>query len=148
MTKFSEPEVVERAEDLVIHGIAVRTDLSTAATVIPAHWQRFQHRAPTPPAFDAGIYAVYCDYASDWRGEYTLVLGVAVAPEAPVPDELRRVVIPGGRYARLAVHGDPAQVIFPAWMYLNTAWAQPRRYVADFERYTARDQAEIWVGVP
>ena len=148
MTTFPTPDLVERAADLVVHGIAVRTDLNTAMTDIPAHWQQFQQRGATPPAFDAAIYAVYCDYEADWRRGYTLVIGVAAAADAPVPEGLRRVTIPGGRYARIAANGEPPQVIPQTWNYLNTVWAKPRRYVADFERYTARDAAEIFVGVP
>lgn len=138
------PDIVERDQDLVVHGIAVRTRPSTAMIDIPAHWQRFT----ASPVASPEIYAVYCDYESDWRGEYTLVLGVAAPADAPVPDGQRRVTIPRGRYAKLAVNGDPTQVIVRAWDYLNTQWAQPRRYAADFERYTSRDAAEIFVGVP
>jgi predicted transcriptional regulator YdeE len=137
----------ERTTELVVIGLAQRLEASVAATEIPRLWQRFQreHALPRPPG-DAATYAVYCDYESDWRGAYTLVLGVAAAADAPVPAGMRRVAIPPGRYARFSANGDPAQVIWQTWMHINTVWCGARQYLADYERYTD-DEAEIAVGV-
>jgi predicted transcriptional regulator YdeE len=129
-------ERFEQAEDLIIAGPEIRTDPARAAADIPALWERFLRDAPQ----GGPIYAVYTDYESDHRGAYTMVLGRVGAEGA------RRVVIPRGRYARFTVTGDPAQVVWRAWRFINSEWPGQRRYAADYERYDG-DAIEIAVGL-
>lgn len=148
---------VDLATDRVILGLAVRTSLATAAIDIPAHWSRFMEEgiAARLASSTGDLYAVYCDYESDFRGPYTMVVGVGVAVDVTVPSGLRRVRIPAGRYASFDAKGDPAQVIWQTWAHVNGAWPDRgrRRYIADFERYPAGTLrpdhvvAEIGVGV-
>jgi predicted transcriptional regulator YdeE len=136
-----EATLVSLDHDLVILGSAVRTSPATAAVDIPHAWQQFMAsglldtlpRLPSHPA----LYAVYCDYECDERGPYTMVLGVAVAPGTEARAGLRRVTIPAGEYGRLDAAGDPAEVIWRAWAYVNTVWPArgTRRYITDYERY-------------
>lgn len=148
-------EALSLSSDLTILGLALRTRPEDAAQDIPALWQRFfAEGVPGKlPALGAEVYALYCDYEGDHRGAYTLVLGVAVAPDAELPAGMRRVRIPAGRFARFAVSGDPAQVVWQAWSHINGAWANQgeRRYTVDFERYTKLAPgdvtAEICVGL-
>jgi predicted transcriptional regulator YdeE len=139
------------SSDLTILGLAVRTRPETAMADIPALWQRlFAEGVPGAlPASDAHLYAVYCDYERDFRDAYTLVLGVAVDAHTPVPPGMRRVRVPAGRYARFAVRGDPAEVVWGAWQHVNGAWPrkEERRYVADFERYTGASPGHAAVEV-
>lgn len=127
--------------DLVIIGLAVATSPERAAQDIPAQWQRFfteqlSNHLPVRQD-DPHLYCVYCDYQSDHRGAYTMVLGHAVEPGAAVPQGMRRVRIPTGRYAQLPFDGRPEQVINAGWSFINERWdGRPqRRYIADFERY-------------
>lgn len=141
-----------RDQDLVIIGLAQRTSLATAAQDIPAFWQRFlaDEAQALRRAEGQAIYAVYTDYESDDRGPYTMVLGVAVEPQAPVPAGMRRVRLPHGRYARLVVAGDPREQIGPAWQHINGAWEgrRARRFIADYERHAAGlSGAEVAVGI-
>lgn len=111
--------------DLVIMGLAVATSPERAAQAIPQHWQRFfveqvSGRVPVR-SDDPSLYCVYCDYVSDCRGAYTLLLGHAVEPSALVPEGLRRVRIPAGRFAELPFEGHPQQVITAAWSFVNRA---------------------------
>lgn len=141
--------------DLTIIGLAIRTRAEATAQDIPALWSRFYQEgiAQRLPALDPQIYALYCDYESDFAGAYTMVLGVACAADAAVPAGLRRVRVPAGRFATLAVSGDPAQVVGRGWDHINGAWPgkEGRRYVADFERYSrvtfGDADAEICVGL-
>jgi predicted transcriptional regulator YdeE len=141
-------EYIDQAEDLVIIGLSTRTSPATAATAIPALWQRFLANPPGPaegrPANDGAVYAVYSDYQSDFQGEYTLTLGVAVEADAPVPDDLRRVRVPRGRYACFHAQGDPREVIWRTWSFINQEWEQRagRRYIADVERYDSQTLGE------
>ncbi|WP_163991280.1 GyrI-like domain-containing protein [Pyxidicoccus caerfyrddinensis] len=148
-------EYLKQDEDLVIIGPALRTSPEQAGQDIPHFWQRFM-REHLPARKDArDVYAVYCDYESDHRGPYTLVIGTRAPAEAPVPDGLRRVVIPRGEYARFMARGDPARALWATWAHVWEAWERraERRYVADFERYEvaamARGvlEAEVLVGL-
>jgi predicted transcriptional regulator YdeE len=154
-----EATLVSLDHDLVILGSAVRTSPATAMDDIPRAWQQLMASGlldtlPRQPS-DPGLYAVYCDYEQDERGPYTMVLGVAVDPAAEGRVGLRRVTIPAGEYGCIAAAGDPAQVIWRAWSYVNTAWPArtSRRYIADYERYplaTLRPDyadAEVRVGL-
>jgi predicted transcriptional regulator YdeE len=147
-------------DDLIILGIALRTSADAAARDIPGFWQRFEQegiagRLPRRRGDDGSIYAVYCDYERDARGPYTMVLGVAIDAETEVPAGMRRVRIPAGHYARFVVTGNPAQVIWQAWMYIVGEWEHrhERRYIADYERYApdamagGTVQADIVVGL-
>jgi predicted transcriptional regulator YdeE len=141
-------EYIDQPEDLVIIGLSTRTSPATAATAIPALWQRFLANPPGSDverrANDAAVYAVYSDYQSDFQGEYTLTLGVAVEADAQVPDDLRRVRVPRGRYACFHAQGDPRDVIWRTWSFINQEWEQRagRRYIADVERYDSQTLGE------
>lgn len=143
------------SSDLTIIGLAVRTRPEAAVTDIPALWQRFFAEGVSGklPASDAYLYAIYCDYERDFRADYTMVLGVAVDAQTPVPEGMRRVRVPAGRYARFAVQGNPAEVVWGAWMHINGdgagAWTRKaeRRYLADFERYADASPANAKVDV-
>lgn len=140
------PTIHTQPTDLVVHGLALRTSPATAARDIPQHWQRFMAQ---PPIGEGPLYAVYCDYESDSRGAYTLVLGRAVAGDTKVPEGLRRVRVPAGACASFRAVGDPTQVIWKTWQHVNEGWPgrAQRRYIADFERYLSATEAEVVVGI-
>ncbi|HWO08975.1 MAG TPA: effector binding domain-containing protein [Polyangiaceae bacterium] len=147
---------VELTNDFIVIGRALRTSPERAASDIPDFWRRFVQEAPgTIGAPNADLYAVYCDYETDHRGPYTLVLGYRGEGTAEVPPGMRRVRVPFGQYASFAAKGDPAQVIWSTWAHVNTEWPQRhrRRYIADYERYPANAmasatvEAQIVVGV-
>jgi predicted transcriptional regulator YdeE len=134
-------EHVSEPEDRVIIGLAISTCPATAGADIAQAWQRFMTEGTASrvarDSADAHLYAVYCDYESDHSGRYTMVLGVAAAPTAPVPAGLRRVRIPSGPYARFVAQGEPGRAVWAVWSHVNGSWEKPgvRRYLADFERY-------------
>jgi predicted transcriptional regulator YdeE len=138
--------------DLVIIGLPLRTSPENAGRDIGAHWQRFMS-SRKEAATD--LYAVYCDYESDWRGAYTMVLGSAAKPDEAVPSGERRVRIPRGDYASFRASGAPAEAVWKTWMHINTEWPDRsrRRYIADFERYApdafagGKVEADISVGL-
>lgn len=147
-----QPTLATHDADLIIIGLSARIDPSLAASQIPALWQRF---ATTFSAGQRPIYAVYCDYEADGARPYTMVLGVEATRTAEVAPGLRRVTVPRGAYASFEASGDPRQVIWQRWSFINTAWVDRprRRFIADYERYAgppATDGsivAEICVGL-
>ena len=153
------PDYIDILDDLVIVGTATRTSLQTAPTDIPALWQTFmqQDLVNSLPrrSDDASIYAVYCDYESDFSGPYTMVLGVAVDAHAAVPAHTRRARIPRGQFASFRAEGDPRQIIWQTWQHINERWDRraDRRYIADFERYAPESaggdsvKADVVVGL-
>lgn len=126
-------------EDLVVIGMALSTSRETAARDIPGHWHKFMSSDARPRLApnDGRILAVYCDYTSDFRGPYTMVLGYAVPASQEVPPGFRRVRLPRGDYACFQAEGEPAIVANATWGHINGAWKKKdcRRYIADFERY-------------
>jgi predicted transcriptional regulator YdeE len=95
---------------------------------------------------DDAVYGIYCDYASDWTGEYTVVIGCEVDAAAPAPpDGMRRVEIGPGRFAVYTPAGVLPMSVWATWAEV---WKTPlkRRYAADFDRYGA-DGVTVWVGV-
>ncbi|MCW5831651.1 MAG: GyrI-like domain-containing protein [Labilithrix sp.] len=137
---------LDLADDLVIVGIALRTSPESAATDIPAFWQRFLREdvaTRIPAKRDGSVYAVYCDYESDHRGPYTMVLGVRTPEAAEIPAGMRRVRVPAGKYTSFVVKGDPAEVVWRTWNHVNTEWTDRhrRRYLADYERYETNASA-------
>jgi predicted transcriptional regulator YdeE len=140
------------ASDLVdlparrIAGIAQRSSYDTIGVDAGALWQR---------AFREGVatglvHAVYYDYASDFRGAYTMMIGGDLG-DAPVPAGRASMIIPAGRYARIAADGDPTVVITRAWQHIHAEWPlrDRRVYGADFEVHGIRGPgtADIYVGV-
>lgn len=143
-------------EDVVVIGLALSTSRQTAAKDIPEHWQKFMSSELRPRLApnDGRVHAVYCDYTSDFRGPYTMVLGYAVPASQEVPEGLRRVRLPRGDYASFQAEGDPSIVVNATWEHINGAWEKKanRRYIADFERYaeTGPDEpvkVEVAVGL-
>ena len=134
-------ETIAQHPERRILGFACRTSSSAAGRDIPAHWQRvlagglFERLIPMRG--DPAIYAVYCDYETDWRGACTFVIGMQVAAESRVPEGLVAVRIPAGRYANIALQGNPKDVLWRTWSTIGETWAHrnERRYAVDYERY-------------
>jgi predicted transcriptional regulator YdeE len=101
-------------------------------------------RAPAP-------LAVYCDYASDHRGEYRFVLGVEPKEGSELPAGAVRIEVPAGRFEVFVVEGAmPAALIQgwrAIWRHYDEAGARRRLFRHDFERHLAPDRVEIYIGV-
>ncbi len=126
------------ASDLTITGISARIEPAKAGLQIPALWQRFQKEFG---AVKSALYAVYCDYEGDHLRPYTMVLGVEVEADAPVPADQRRVRIPAGVFEHRVAKGDPTQAVWKTWSEIY-ATKLSRRFVADYERYTTAPAAD------
>lgn len=137
-----ELEHFDASDAFFVAGPSIRTSFERAGEDIGAFWGRcmgeaFLKRLPYIGVGDV-MYAVYCDYESDYRGAYTMVLGVPVDAQTKLLEHSHRVEIPRGRYARLAFSGEPKTVVWGAWKHVNEVWNRrgQRRYAADFERYS------------
>jgi len=110
-------------------------------TDIPACWTEFfaqnaaakiKNRA-IPPT----MYVVYSDYASDWRGEYSFLLGCGVTRAPSVPEGMEVRHIPEQTYAVFNAKGTMPDELLGIW---STVWLSrlPRTYTYDFEVYDKR----------
>ena len=153
----------EIAEALIeINGVGFRTDNpitfksgmkspvycdNRAFPFWPKQWAKVTPRA------DSAIIALYTDYESDERGEYTFVLGSKAAAASEIPEGKVLKTVPAGRYAVFTSERGPVQrVVVETWQRI---WSelQSRSFVADFEVHDQRAAdptnavVDIYVGV-
>jgi predicted transcriptional regulator YdeE len=151
---FTVRELPERT----VVGIGRRTCNADGRSVedIPACWKEFlatkaaariSHRAMPP-----SMCAVYSDYASDWTGEFSYLIGSTVTNVDKVPKGLSAVKIPAQKYAVFHARGPMPDAVLGVWASI---WGtrMPRTYTADFEVYDSRftnktnPEVDIYVGV-
>lgn len=121
-------------------GYATRITPEKAAEQLAQAWQHLlAHPLPISAVDgDPHLYAAYTQYDSDFRGQYTFVLGVRAAPSTRPPG-LELVSVPGGRFELFAADGLPQQTLWKTWSEVWQRWpagSTGRRYAVDFERYT------------
>ncbi len=157
------PRVLQQ-DGFTVVGISARTANAKEMTpqgVIGPMWGRLMQEGlleKIPNKADRNIVAVYTDYASDHKGEYTYVLGARVTSGARVPEGMVARKVPAGKYAVFTSEKGPAQQVVPAlWMKINSlprgAVGTDRLYCADFEIYDERAmdpqnlQMDVYVGI-
>jgi predicted transcriptional regulator YdeE len=158
------PKIVEGKEFSVL-GIEARTNNAKEMTndgVIPRQWGRFFAEgilAKIPDKVDSTIYAVYTDYASDRRGDYTVFIGAKVSDTSAIPAGMVAKRVPAGRYAVVTSAKGPVQSVVPqAWQQIwsledKSQLGGARSYRADFETYDRRSrdpqdsQVDIYIGL-
>jgi len=142
----------------IVVGLSVRTAGADgrSAKDVPALWGEFlkqnaaakiQNRS-VPPV----IYAVTTDYASDWRGEYTYLLGCGVTRAGMISPGMEVRKIPAQTYAVFTAKGRMPDEVLAVW---STIWLSelPRSYTCDFEVYDKRFASpkqkvvDIWVAI-
>jgi predicted transcriptional regulator YdeE len=136
----------ERAFTVV--GISARVS-NAAPERIGDLWRRFHATGGAQRIegrLDDTIYSVYCEYEGDVTQPFTMLIGCAVAANAPVAEGMKRVEIEAGRFAVFDAVGELPQGVFAAW---SEVWATPldRCYVADFDRYGTNSVVTVHVGV-
>ena len=144
-------------------GIEARTNNSMesgADGAIPKQWQRLftENVLPRiPDRLDQSIVAVYTNYASDWNGDYTYILGAKVKSGTKAPEGMVSAKVPPGRYEQFVSARGPSPQVVPdlwkqIWSYFHEPGNPSRAYQTDFERYDDMSdpknvQARIYIGV-
>jgi len=157
----AKPKMEDQTSFDVI-GISARTN-NTAEMgpngEIPKLWQRLFGEGivnQIPDRAGEEIVAVYTNYASDWNGDYTYILGAKVKSGTKAPNGMTAVSIAPGKYEEFVTAKGPGQEVVPAaWMKIYTFFQQPsvppRAYKTDFETYAPSDpanvQGHIFIGV-
>jgi predicted transcriptional regulator YdeE len=158
----AKPRPVEQSSFDVI-GIETRTNNAKEASgngEIPKQWQRLFAEGilnQIPDKTDQAITVVYTNYASDWNGDYTYILGAKVKTGTKAPTGMVAVTVPAGKYVAFQSAKGPGQTVVPEvwkqiWGYFQEPGNPVRAYKADYERYEGPSdpnnvQANIFMGV-
>ena len=152
--------MTQEIEDFMIIGIAIETSNlnGQAEQDLGALWGRFFSKgisALVPHKSTEDIYSLFTDYESDYRGNYTAILGHKVSSLDSIPEGLIGRRFTGGTYTTFKAKGEMPQAIVNTWKEI---WSQDeqlqRRYTVDFEVYGAKSQqgkqseVDIFIAVP
>ena len=155
------PIVTERLATTYV-GLEIRTtnarESDPATAKIGAAWQTFFANNPLAqipqPVLSSRLYGLYTRFESDYQGEFSVVIGAEVAPQAYVPDGLSAVHAPASKYLVFTGHGEMPQTVLATWQQI---WAyfsasdcpHQRSYQTDFEQYdsTRPNTIEIYIGI-
>jgi predicted transcriptional regulator YdeE len=92
------------------------------------------------------IFAIYRDYESDFRGEYTLTLACQVSSLDSIPKGMAGFTMPSATYLVFTAEGKIPESIIKTWGYIWKYFSDSppyqRAYSADFEIYDKRSQSE------
>jgi predicted transcriptional regulator YdeE len=143
MFDIDAPFTVQKLPARIVVGISRRTSNADGRSVddIPATWTDFlkqnanakiKNRA-APPV----MYAVYSDYASDWKGEYSYMIGAGVTRAGTVPEGMDVRKIPAQTYAVFHAKGWMPDAVTAIWAEIWLS-SLPRKYTYDFEVYDRR----------
>lgn len=154
MSTFPSPERHETLADAItVIGIELRTSNDVAEQTIPPHWQRFSEEAVLAqivgPRSD-DVFAVYTHFEHaglNNTGLYSLVIGVAVAADTPVPAGMVRVVVPASKRVVFGVEGGRFDLVGATW---HTIWQRTelaKTYIAEYEQYRTNGDIIISIGL-
>jgi predicted transcriptional regulator YdeE len=141
-------------------GIAVRTTNAremTPAGLIPGVWEHFMKErlaGKIPHRANNELIALYTDYESDEKGEYTFLVGASVSPHAVAPAGMSLREVPAQRYRVYTSDCGPVwQVVPDVWKHI---WEErpDRAFLADFEVYSEAAVnhpndavVDVWTGI-
>ena len=135
-----------------IVGIACRTSKAHPAKTASL-WRRFREEKIATHVLERtndAVYAMYCEYDSDYRGEYTLVLGYEVPMESQItretPDGMVVATIPAANYALIDARGKQPDTLIATWADVWNSCLQ-RTYICDFEVHWGPVAVEVYVGL-
>jgi predicted transcriptional regulator YdeE len=137
------PYTIKKIPARTVIGITRRTSNADGRSMkdIMAAWTEFLQMSASakiksrslPPT----MYAVYSDYVSDWRGEYSYLIGAGVTRAGSIPEGMEVRHIPAQTYAVFTAKGRMPDEVLAVW---SMVWLSdlPRTYTFDFEVYDKR----------
>lgn len=139
---------VTDSDGLMVLGIYARTGNDNIEQIGDL-WRRFQEMGgPSGIAARTGdsVYCVYCEYETDAKGAFTVLIGCAVDPDAEIPEGMMKLEIEAGRFFVFEPAGELPKSVFETWAEI---WSMPidRLFQADFDRYGSDGKVTIHVGV-
>ncbi|MCM1023174.1 MAG: effector binding domain-containing protein [Prevotella sp.] len=140
-------EIVELKEKTAAV-LTARTNNSSPemGEIIGGLWQKFYSEEIFPALKNrANAYALglYTEYASDEKGDYTAAVGCETTDETELPDGMKTIKIPAGKYAVFSITGemDFDGQLAALQNLRRELWGTDlkRSYVCDFEEYRSAD---------
>ncbi len=156
MTTTSSPfpqHLETLANAITVIGIELRTSNTVAAQTIPPLWQRFSQEnvlATIAGKRDEDVFAVYTQFenaGSSNAGVYSLVIGAAVAADAPVPTGMVRVVVPASPRAVFGVERGRFDLVGAAWQAIWQRDDLAKTFIAEYEQYHANGDITVSIGL-
>jgi predicted transcriptional regulator YdeE len=143
MFNIDIPFTIKKIPAKTVVGIARRTSNADGRSIkdIPATWTDFLQQNANAKiknrALPPTMYAVYSDYASDWKDEYSYLIGCGVTRAATVPEGMEVRKIPAQTYVVFNAKGRMPDEVLMVW---SQVWLSelPRMYTFDFEVYDKR----------
>lgn len=142
---------VVQIEEKAINGIKVRTknadEMSPDSSKIPGLWQLFYGDIAPKLEREASIFGVYCNYESDFTGEFDVVAGSDMF-EGGVDS----VTIQAGKYLIFEGKGSMPQAVIDTWseIWRYFSSGEPeyvRAYTTDFELYKGDSEIQIYISI-
>ena len=124
-----------------IIGISVRTTNENGQSMIDMGelWSRLYADkiiSKIPDRISDDIYAIYTDYASNYKGAYTAIIGCKVKSLDKIPNGMTGKIIQGGKFLCYNEKGKLPDVVVARWKEIwNNDSLLNRKYAADFEVY-------------
>ncbi|PQO36942.1 hypothetical protein C5Y96_07205 [Blastopirellula marina] len=155
------PQLEPLTQAIHVAGISVRTtnrkEMNADTARLPKLYEKYETDnidalIPNPVEPKKRI-AVYADYESDQSGQFTMLLGREVSPEAEIPDQLDKVRIHKGSYLHFIGEGEMPQTVLKTWKeiwhFFEEDTAYTRSFEADFEIYdeASPNRVDIFIAV-
>lgn len=135
-----------KINELKIIGVAVRTTNkdSQSAKDIGKLWEKFYSDnllELIPNKLNNDIYSVYTDYKSDYKDEYTTIIGLQVSSLDSIPNGLMGKIFPAEIFEVFTAQGQMPKAVMDVWFDI---WERDselqRKYTYDFEVYGEKSQ--------
>lgn len=140
-------EIIEQKERIAAV-LTARTNNSSPemGAVIGGLWQKFYSHEIFPNVknrLDDYALGIYTEYSSDEKGDYTAAVGCAVTSSYGLPETMKTIKIPAGKYAVFSITGkmDTAEQLDAIQRLWQELWRMDlnRAYICDFEEYRSAD---------
>jgi predicted transcriptional regulator YdeE len=143
MFNIDIPFTIRKIPARTVVGISRRTSNADGRSTkdIMAAWAAFLQTNASAKIKNRSLpptmYAVYSAYESDWRGDYSYLLGCGVTRAGAIPEGMEKRKIPPQTYAVFTAKGQMPDEVLAVW---SQVWLSglPRTYTFDFEVYDKR----------
>ena len=144
-------EIVEIKEKTLV-GFKTRVkDDETMSEKISNLWEKLYSEEGAKNIKDRinnNAIGVYYNYSNENGFEYDCLTGCEVKNKIDeIPEEMIKIQIPKGKYAKFVITGNPEKAVGEFWnkfwKELSKDFSDNRRYTYDFEEYITKDNYEI-----
>ena len=144
---------VSRVKNLMLSGISITTnnknEQDEEKAKIPGLWDDYvENRIETKThdkANNSFMFGVYSDYESDLNGDYKVTLAVEVTKPK------KAMIIEDQRYLVFDKKGELPDIVIETWKeiwdYFENNSEYERAYAVDFEKYSKREEVEIFISI-